>query len=125
MNFQSKKYEKIGNEIIEKLFPELLNVRIAWLESDKEKTSKGKIIHAECSKVIEKYEWCCPYDFTITVYEPNVENFNDQQIRILLEHELMHIGIDGECLFVRPHDTDEFIEIIRKYGIDWSLPTEN
>jgi len=121
MNIQCERYEQIGNQIIEELFPELQNVRIAWLASDKEKQSKGKIVFAECAKVPEKFDWCCPYDFTITVFEPNVEKFSEDQIKILLEHELMHVGVDGECLFVRPHDTDEFIDIIRKYGIDWQL----
>ncbi len=35
---------------------------------------------------------------------------------ILLEHELMHVGKKG----VIPHDAEEFVEIIRKYGIDWA-----
>ena len=122
MKYQCKKYEEIGSQIIEELFPELLNVRIAWLASDKKKTGAGgKIIFAECSKVIEKYDWCCPYDFTITVYEPNVDGFTEDQIKILLEHELMHAGVDDKGrTFINPHDSEEFIEIIRKYGIDWS-----
>lgn len=121
MNYQNKKYEQIGEAIVSELFPELLNVKIAWLASDKAKSTNGKIIHAECSKVTEKYDWCCPYDFTITVYEPNVSRFNEEQIKILLEHELMHIGIEGQRMYIVPHDAEEFTEIIRKYGIDWSV----
>lgn len=119
MNYQSENYKRIGEQIISELFPQLLNIRIAWLASDKEKKSKGRIIFAECAKVPEKYDWCCPYDFTITVFEPNVENFTDEQIKILLEHEIMHIGADKEKYYVVPHDIEEFMKIIDKYGIDW------
>lgn len=121
MNYQSKKYEELGNQIIEELFPRLLNVKIAWLASDKEKKNNGKIVFGECSKVTEKYDWCCPYDFTITIYEPNCNGFTPEQYKILLEHELMHVGVsENGSLSVVPHDAEEFTEIIRKYGIDWS-----
>lgn len=121
MNYQSKKYEEIGNEIINSLFPQLLNVRIAWLGSDKEKCASGKVVYAECAKVSAQYDWCCPYDFIITVYEPNAGRFDEEQLKILLEHELMHIGIDGERKFIVPHDVEEFRKIIDKYGMDWSI----
>lgn len=120
MNYQSKKYKEIGEKIVSDLFPHLLNIRIAWLASDKEKKNNGKVIFGECSKVTDKYDWCCPYDFTITVFEPNVMNFTEEQIKILLEHEIMHIGVDEKGkMYVVPHDAEEFIDIIRKYGIDW------
>ena len=77
------------------------------------------MVFGECSKVPERYEWCCPYDFTITVYESNIEGFTEEQIKILLEHEIMHIGIDGDKYTIVPHDIEEFMEIIRKYGINW------
>lgn len=121
MNWKNDKHEALGNEIISELFPQLLNVKIAWLSSDKDKQTNGKTIFAECSKVTEKYDWCCPYDFTITVYEPNVSRFSDEQMRILLEHELMHIGVDEKRMYIVPHDAEEFTEIIRKYRIDWSV----
>lgn len=127
MNWKNKKYEEIGNAIIAELFPSLANVRIAWLSSDKAKQTNGKIVFGECSKVTEKYDWCCPYDFTITIYEPNVNDFTEEKIKILLEHELMHIGYDpeNERMWCVPHDAEEFIEIIRKYGIDWSAKHGN
>ena len=122
MNYQNSKHEQMGNAIIGQLFPKLLNVKIAWLSSDRAKMNNGKTVFAECAKVTEKYDWCCPYDFTITVYEPNVQNFTEEQMKILLEHELMHVGVDDGRFYVVPHDAEEFIEIIRKYGIDWSKP---
>ena len=128
---KSDRYMEIGEGIREKKFPHLQGCRIAWLASDKAKMSKEKVIFAECKKFDkEKLSWTTDheYDFTITVYEPNCElyNFDDNKIAILLEHELMHVGYDpetGDCTLV-PHDSEEFIDIIRKYGIDWQEPRE-
>ena len=114
---ESSRYRTIGEEIKQKLFPELEDIKIAWLTSDKEKRAKGKTIFAECKKVASTYEWCCPYDFMIVVYEPNVSYFTREQIRELLEHELMHAGSDGKIV---PHDVEEFSKIIQKYGVNWA-----
>ena len=101
------------------------NVSIIYLNSDAEKKSRGKITCGECEKVPDKYKWSIPADFIITVFEPNVENFTEEQIRILLFHELLHIGIeeDGneEKYYVRPHDLEDFKLIIERFGIEWSL----
>lgn len=100
------------------------DVRIAYLSSEKPKSKNRKIIFAECCKVDEKYAWCCPYDFFIVVYEPNIAYFTDKQIEILIRHELHHVGIEytdqGLKYYVVPHDVEEFWEIIREYGLNWS-----
>jgi predicted metallopeptidase len=100
------------------------NVTIVYLSSDLEKTNKGKRVCGQCEKVPDKYRWGIPADFTITVFEPNVEKFTDEQIKILLFHELLHIGIeeDGneERYFIRPHDLEDFKLIIDRFGTEWS-----
>lgn len=100
------------------------NVQIAYLVSDNEKKSKRRLVFGECEKVPDKYKWAIPYDFTITVYSLNTERFTDEQMRILLLHELMHIGIevDGneEHYYVVPHDVEDFKAIIDRFGLDWS-----
>jgi hypothetical protein len=122
---KSDKYREIGEQVREKLFPHLQGCNIAWLASDEaKKKAGGKTVLADCTKVNKKrYGWCCDYDFMITVYEPNLTDhyFDERKLEILLEHELMHVGYDietGDCTLV-PHNSEEFVEIIRKYGIDW------
>jgi len=99
------------------------NATIVYLSSDLEKKSKGKLVCGECEKIPEKYKWAVSCDFTITVFEPNVERFTDEQIRILLLHELLHVGIDRdgneESYSVKPHDVEDFREVIERYGLDW------
>lgn len=100
------------------------NVTIVYLSSELEKKSKRKLVFGECEKVPDRYKWAVPCDFTITVFEPNVERFTGEQLRILIFHELLHIGIekDGneESYFVRPHDIEDFEEVLRRYGMRWA-----
>lgn len=122
----SDDYTEIGHELIE-TEPELNELKesgliIIFLASEDEKKKAGKLIFGQCEKVSEKYKWGIPCDFTITVFEPNVEDFTDDQIRILLFHELLHIGFNensGEP-YVRSHDLEDFKVIIDRYGAHWS-----
>lgn len=125
----SEMYAEIGMELIktEDVLADIANSQatIIYLSSEHKKTSNGKIIHAECEKVSEKYKWGIPCDFTITVFEPNVEGMTDEQLRILILHELLHVGIvfnsDGtESYNIKPHDLEDFKLIIDRYGTDWS-----
>lgn len=98
---------------------------IIYLESDYAKTSKGKLVFGQCEKIQDKYKWGIPADFTITVFEPNVEKFTDDQLRTLLHHELLHVGIDkkadgSESYSIVDHDIEDFKLILDMYGTDWS-----
>ena len=125
----SEEYALIGAELIENE-PSLDYIReseatIVYLSSEHEKKKNGKIVFGECEKIQEKYKWAIPADFTITLYEPNIEDFTEEQIKILLFHELLHVGIritdsGYEDYYVKPHDIEDFRLIIDRYGIDWA-----
>lgn len=91
-------------------------IRIVYLESTHKKKSKGKIIHGQCEKVQEKNKWGIPADFTITIFKPNVQGMTGGQLRILMFHELLHIGEDYE---LAPHDLEDFRYIVDQFGVDW------
>ena len=124
----SDEYAEIAHKLIVSLpeFADLAesDVSIAYLSSNKEKRTKNKMIFGECVKVEPMYKWCCPYDFMIIIYEPNVSQFIYQQIETLIRHELHHIGIEysdtGLKYYIVPHDIEEFWEIINDNGLDWS-----
>ena len=66
-----------------------------------------------------------PMHFTITLYKTNLVGLSADQIRIVMFHELLHVGIepgpDGdESYSVRKHDLEDFKLIIDKYGTEWS-----
>ena len=124
-----EEYAEIAAKIIEEepLLTDIANSQatIVYLGSDNPKTGKGKTIFAECEKVADKNKWAIPCDFTITVFEPNTVAFTPEQMRILLFHELLHVGIefteDGQEKYsIRPHDYEDFKEIIDRYGTEWS-----
>lgn len=125
----NEKYAEIAHELIE-TEPELLDIKnsqatIVYLSSTQAKKDKDKLVGGQCEKVAEKYKWGIPADFTITVFEPNVEGFSDEQIKILLFHELLHVGIEfnadgSETYSIKGHDLEDFKLIIDRYGTDWS-----
>lgn len=124
-----RKYRTIAKRLMRQRpeeFAEILDsdVRIAYLSSEKEKKKNHCIIFGECHKVSSEYSWCCPYDFYIVVYEPNVVDFSEEQLETLIRHELHHVGIEytdkGLKYYVVPHDVEEFWEIIDEQGLHWS-----
>lgn len=126
----SEEYTRLGHQVMEEV-PELKHlleddVRITFRASNRKKGSSGKATLGECIKVKDLYSEYCPWDFFIVIYEPNCEGMTEKQMKILLEHELLHVGLekkkDGEVrYYVVPHDYDDFRSITRKYGPDWSI----
>ena len=126
----NENYKRIAEGLIDSE-PELeyikdSRVRIAYLESDQcKKSGKDRLVQGECEKVAAKNQWAIDYDFTITIFVNNVIGMNEEQVKILLFHELMHICIDvkedGEEVYsTRKHDIEDFKLIVKKYGMDWS-----
>lgn len=125
----SEEFAIIGQDIIanEESLVDIRNSQatIVYLTSENKKMSKGKKVCAECEKVADKYKWSVPADFTITIFLPNIDGFTDEQKRILIFHELLHVKIEfnsdsTESYSVRPHDYEDFKEIIDRYGTEWS-----
>jgi len=131
----NEKYAEIAEDLIqtEDTLRDLResDVQIIYLSSRHKKVSNGSLVFAQTEKIADKYKWGIPCDFTITVFEPNVAGyqFTDEQIRALIHHELLHVGVDydetllgrsNERYFIRPHDIADFKEILRKYGVDWA-----
>ena len=127
----NENYAAIAQELIDKE-PELAyikdsRVRIAYLESDQsKKADKDKLVLGECEKVAAKNKWAINYDFTITLFKNNLIGLSPAQIKIVLFHELLHIGIepgseDDEIYSVRKHDLEDFKIIIDRFGTEWSL----
>lgn len=100
-----------------------LGITIIYLVSDQEKKSKGKVVLGQCEKVADKYKWGIPCDFTITLFDPNLRYLTEEQIKRVLFHELLHVGINKNgSLYVKPHDLEDFKLIIDKFGTDWAKP---
>lgn len=122
-------YNNMVDELVTTL-PELAPIKdagitVTFLQSDYVKKSQGKLVFGLTEKVASKNRWAIPSDFTITIYTKNIKDFTDDQVRILLEHELLHIGVDKDGKFyVKPHDLEDFRSIIDKYGAYWDKTQE-
>lgn len=124
----SEHYRELAQQLIENepllSYIAESDVSVVYLISQKERKSQGRTVYAECEKIPQKYSWAIPYDFSVTVFAPNVERMNDKQVQILLLHELLHVGIerDGneETYRIIPHDVEDFRVILDRYGLDWA-----
>ena len=134
----SEVYADIAAQLIE-TEPSLGNIKessvqIIYLASSHKKLSGGQRVFGQCEKIADKYKWGIPCDFTITVFEPNVIecNFTDEQIRALIHHELLHVGIEQEQTLIGttekysivPHDLEDFRLILNQYGVNWNRQQE-
>lgn len=100
-------------------------VRIAYMESDQKKRKNGGPVYADCEKVKPKFRAQMPYDFIITVYSKNCTAMTGDTLRLLLFHELMHVGAqrdeEGDLrTWIRPHDVEDFHEITDRVGTYWA-----
>ncbi|MBR1470673.1 MAG: hypothetical protein IJ600_03410 [Lachnospiraceae bacterium] len=120
----SEKYAKIGNYLIDNV-PELSHLagaEIIYLSSTAKKKSHRKRVLGQCEKVAEKNKWAIPCDFTVTLFEPNLMALSDEQIVMVIFHELLHVGAgdDIEQGHIIPHDLEDFKLMIDKFGPHWS-----
>lgn len=89
---------------------------------EKKKDGGQIVVKADCRKVPAYWQMFTPYDFLVTVYEPNCQGMTEKQLRILFLHELLHIGVnpkDPLKTFVRDHDLQDFRFVVDRYGVDW------
>jgi hypothetical protein len=119
----NRELKRLADKIIEK-FDELhfineYGIKIGYVLSQ-EKPAGTKIKYADCEKLKTKYQAWLPYDFMITFYEPNTELLNENQKKILMLHELKHIGIGERGLKLEEHDIEDFAKILQSYGILWN-----
>lgn len=114
----------LRNDAILEKFPELCiipeyDIKVGYVLSQ-DKPVGSKIKYADCEKVKLKYQAWLPYDFIITFYEPNTELLSENQKKILMVHELKHIGIGERGFKLEEHDIEDFENILRNYGIKWN-----
>ena len=128
--WKNEDYERIAKELID-TEPKLAyiknsNVSIIYLSSNCAKPHNGGRVLGQCERVQDKYRWAINADFTITLFEPNIEGRTEEIIKRVLYHELLHVGIEkdrtGKVIYsVNPHDCEDFRDCIERWGVDWSI----
>lgn len=116
--------QALGEKIISAM-PELqiirdFNIKVGYVLSYEAKRNKGTEVRADCRKVNGTYTAYLPFDFLITFYEPNTYHLTENQKKILMLHELRHIGLGEKGLRIENHDIEDFKDILQRFGIEWS-----
>lgn len=119
----SRSLKMLADKIIKKYsefsFIKEWNVKIGYVISHEKKNGE-KITYADCRKVPVVYKAYLPFDFIITFYEYNTDALNENQLKVLMYHELKHITMGERGLKLRPHDIEDFNSILDTYGLDWN-----
>lgn len=117
-------YGDIAAVIIQEKRKDILaaGIAIGFVGSNKKKTkARDHLVCGECKKMNELQKLYCPYDFLIVIYEENCAGFTDDQMKILIWHELNHIGIDEKGnAYTKAHDVEDFDDIISECGLHWN-----
>lgn len=120
----SAELQALGEKVISGM-PELsyirdYDIKIGYVMSYYPKRQEGKIRCGECKKINGIYTAFLPFDFVITFYYPNIYYMTDNQKKVLMLHELKHIGIGPKGLRIEPHDIEDFDSILNRYGLRWN-----
>ena len=110
--------EQVANKVITMITGWLDVPRIAYLIKQSERSR----CLGQTSRATGKWAYLVNKDFVVEVWEPFWFHASPEQKEALIYHELLHITCEeddytGEIKWgLKPHDTEEFIEVIRKYG---------
>lgn len=115
--------KNMGERVIKKFehleFIHDLEINIGYVLSNEQKLEKGRTVLGKTEKIKKEFKAYLPFDFLITFYEPNIETLDENQIRILMLHELQHIEMGDKGLKIREHDIQDFNNILHQFGINW------
>lgn len=99
----------------------LYDIRIGFVNNENYKRPGGRTVYADTVKVSDTYKPWLPYDFIITFYGDS-DTLTENQRKVLMYHELKHVGIGQKGLKIVQHDVEDFKIILDEHGIDWSSP---
>jgi len=111
--------ESIINKFPELSFINAYGIKVGYVLSYEAKKGE-KIVYADCRKLNVVYQAYLPFDFIVTFYHFNTEILSENQKKILMLHELRHIQLTERGPSVRPHDIEDFKDILERYGNDWN-----
>lgn len=113
----------LASGIIEEHHPDLLDARIGFIFRSEVQVSGGKETWGQAQKVSDKMKVYMDFDFLIWVARDIWVSLSLNQKKALLDHELCHCLYDEGKASMRPHDIEEFTEIVDRYGL-WRLELE-
>jgi predicted metallopeptidase len=113
----------IAQDLIKTVLPILAaeQVNIAFVFRSVAQKQGERYILGQCTKVPAKFQPYLEYDYIIWLSEEDYMSMDDRAREALIYHELLHCKYNFEAgsWGIRPHDIQEFSQVIERYGI-WS-----
>ena len=110
-------FNDVKDEAPEFEFIDREGVKVRLLEADGPKITNKRRIWADCTKLSDKVRIISGYDFVITFYD--VGQLSPRALKVLMLHEMKHIGWNEGKPVIVPHDLEDFRDIVESYGPDW------
>lgn len=119
----SEQLQELGDKVIDGM-PDLafirdFDIKVGFVISYVPKRQDLKAIMGQCRKVTGVDTAYLPFNFIIVFYQPNITYMTENQLKVLMYHELKHIGMGPKGLRIEPHDIEDFGVIISRYGLKW------
>lgn len=110
-------------DLIKRWHPHLRDARIGFIYRSEPAISNGRNVNAGVNLVPAKMQVMVEYDFMIWVAKDFWEARDTVTQNKALDHILCHCAYDdpGSKWYIRPHDIEEFADIIERYGPDAAL----
>lgn len=111
----------IVRRLIDLYHEPLKSARIGVIMRSEAPVSGGNVTYGKAEKVSPKAQVHMPYDFIIWLAADRFRMLAPFQREALIDHELCHCQWDDMELkaTIRPHDVEEFTEILERYGYWW------
>jgi len=109
----------ITKRLIDLYHEPLQTARIGVIMRSEAPINGGQIVYGKAEKVSLKAQVHVPYDFIIWLSADRFGLLAPLQKEALIDHELCHCQWDEGKASIRPHDIEEFTEILERYGYWW------
>jgi Putative phage metallopeptidase len=113
--------EKLARALIIDNHPSLATAKILYVTKDYEAKPDqwGKVTWAYAQKVNVLAGWLSGYDLMVTFCWEVWKQLNNFERKALTDHELCHFALNNGRWAIRPHNVEEFTDIIARHG-DWA-----
>ena len=110
----------IVRRLIDLYHEPLKDARIGVIMRSEAPVTGGRITYGKAERVSAKAQVHVPYDFIIWLANDGYQSLAPLQREALIDHELCHCQWDMDTgASIRPHDVEEFTEILQRYGYWW------
>lgn len=118
-----------ARDLIQKYHPSLEDAHIVFLYRSEAAVSSGRLTIGHAQKVSLQLKVLLEgADFIIWVSKPDWERSSNKIREALMDRELTHCVMDDGTASIRPHDIEEFHQIIDRHGLwnkDLSIAAEH